>query len=173
GKNEKGGLFITSGDAHSDGYSGHSIHIRKHAGHDIDTDDDADVIIIEKGGKGEKKRVHKIKKTIEADGDIEEYLDGDNVVIVEKTGKDKKKKMHKIKVGNSGSKGGGVVFSGDDDSDPLVLIDGKESTKKQAEAMDPETIEKIEVLKGESATEKYGKKAKDGVVLITTNKKED
>ena len=76
--------------------------------------------------------------------------------------------MHKIRVEKAHGKG--MVFLGDDGGDPLVFIDGKETSKKKAEEMDPEEIEKIEVLKGDGAVEKYGKKAKDGVILITTKK---
>ena len=43
-------------------------------------------------------------------------------------------------------------------------------TKEEFKALDKGEIEKIEVSKGKSAMEKYGKKAKDGVVEITTKK---
>ena len=36
--------------------------------------------------------------------------------------------------------------------------------------IDPNTIKEVEVLKGEKAVEKYGDKAKDGVVIIITKK---
>jgi TonB-dependent SusC/RagA subfamily outer membrane receptor len=52
------------------------------------------------------------------------------------------------------------------DSNPLVIIDGKESDKLKE--LSPGQIESINVLKGESATNKYGTKAKDGVIEITT-----
>jgi TonB-dependent SusC/RagA subfamily outer membrane receptor len=50
---------------------------------------------------------------------------------------------------------------------PYILIDGKEYTRPVSD-IDPETIEKIDVLKGESAKKLYGEKAKDGAILITT-----
>ena len=53
---------------------------------------------------------------------------------------------------------------------PLFYIDGKKASEQEVKALKPDAIDKIEVLKGEKATEKYGKKAKDGVVLITTKK---
>jgi TonB-dependent SusC/RagA subfamily outer membrane receptor len=37
--------------------------------------------------------------------------------------------------------------------------------------MSPNDIEKIEVLKDATAKEKYGDKAKDGVIMVTTKKK--
>ena len=40
------------------------------------------------------------------------------------------------------------------------------------ENLDSEKIKSINVLKGESATKKYGKKAKDGVIEITTKDKD-
>jgi TonB-dependent SusC/RagA subfamily outer membrane receptor len=53
---------------------------------------------------------------------------------------------------------------------PLFLLDGKPIT--EIEDIEPESIERIEVLKDESATILYGEKGKNGVVLITS-KKED
>ncbi len=53
---------------------------------------------------------------------------------------------------------------------PLFFIDGKKASEKEVKALDPDAIEKMEVLKGDKATKEYGKKAKDGVVLITTKK---
>ncbi|WP_289644443.1 hypothetical protein [Maribacter aestuarii] len=50
------------------------------------------------------------------------------------------------------------------------MVDGKASNAKKVKEMAPETIESINILKGESAIKKYGKKAKDGVIEITTKK---
>ena len=63
-------------------------------------------------------------------------------------------------------------ISGDSDKEPLFILDGKKVSKKVIDELDSDQIEKIEVLKGDSATKEYGKKAKDGVVVITTKKKE-
>ena len=54
---------------------------------------------------------------------------------------------------------------------PLCIVDGKEITYDEMKALDPQTIDHIEVLKDQDAKEKYGEKAKNGVVLITTKKK--
>ena len=56
--------------------------------------------------------------------------------------------------------------------EPLVVIDGKvfKDTKK-LEGLDPGRIENISVLKDASAVEKYGRKARNGVIEITTRKK--
>ena len=54
--------------------------------------------------------------------------------------------------------------------DVLYIIDGKEMTSGSMKDIDPNTIKMINVLKGEGATKKYGEKAKNGVVEITTKK---
>jgi serine protease Do len=51
---------------------------------------------------------------------------------------------------------------------PLYIVDGKEL--KNINQISPNDIEKIDVLKGSSATALYGKKGKKGVVVITTKK---
>jgi TonB-dependent SusC/RagA subfamily outer membrane receptor len=51
------------------------------------------------------------------------------------------------------------------EGDPLYIVDGKRV--KNLDDIDPNTIEKIEVLKGESAIEKYGNKGKNGVIVVT------
>lgn len=50
---------------------------------------------------------------------------------------------------------------------PLIICDGKEITKEAMEKIDPNAIEAITVLKGESAKALYGEKGKDGVIVIT------
>jgi serine protease Do len=52
---------------------------------------------------------------------------------------------------------------------PLYIVDGKEI--KNVNEISPTDIEKIDVLKGASATALYGKKGEKGVVVITTKKK--
>ncbi len=55
---------------------------------------------------------------------------------------------------------------------PLIVVDGVISSKK-VEDFDPETIQSINVLKGEMATKKYGEKGKDGVLEIALKHKEE
>ncbi|MDQ6815754.1 MAG: TonB family protein, partial [Bacteroidota bacterium] len=52
---------------------------------------------------------------------------------------------------------------------PLVVLEEKEMTWEEFNKRDikPEKIESINVLKDKSATEKYGDKGKDGVIIIT------
>jgi TonB family protein len=53
----------------------------------------------------------------------------------------------------------------------LWVVDSKEITTEIAKKIKPEDIEKVEVLKDESATKLYGEKGKNGVILVTTKKK--
>jgi len=106
-------------------------------------------------------------KIIEDDGEkkvIEIIEDGDkNVFHIKKDG-DKLKK-HKI------SKTDNFVFISDGDGkEPLIFIDGKEASKEEMEKLDSNSIESVNVYKGESAIKKYGEKAKNGVIQITTKK---
>jgi hypothetical protein len=52
---------------------------------------------------------------------------------------------------------------------PMVIINGIVSNKKRLDELKPDQIEKMEVLKGEKALEKY--KSPNGVIIITTKKK--
>ena len=116
-----------------------------------------------------EKGTHKVKviedEDVHADSEhlveVIEEKDGKKIVTIHKKG-DKKNKVIK--------KGENFMFIGDGDDNPLIIIDGKEVTDKEMKELGPDAIEKIEVLKGEKATEKYGDKGKDGVILITTKK---
>lgn len=50
----------------------------------------------------------------------------------------------------------------------LIFADGKKITRHEMKEIPPNTIQSINVLKGETALKKYGQKAKDGAVEITT-----
>lgn len=54
--------------------------------------------------------------------------------------------------------------------DVLYIMDGKEISEKDMKDLSPNMIQSINVLKGEAAIKKYGDKAKNGVVEITTKK---
>jgi hypothetical protein len=54
---------------------------------------------------------------------------------------------------------------------PLFIIDGKEMIDSILTKLKPDDIESLIALSGLKATEKYGEKAKDGVIIITTKKK--
>ncbi len=68
---------------------------------------------------------------------------------------------------------GYLFFNHDGKGTPLFYLDGKKISEKAVKKLKPETIEKIEVSKGEKAIEKYGKKAKNGVVEISLKDKDN
>lgn len=51
---------------------------------------------------------------------------------------------------------------------PLIIIDGKVQPNAEINKINPNSIEKIEVLKNESATVLYGDAGKNGVIMITS-----
>lgn len=64
----------------------------------------------------------------------------------------------------------GFLVRGDDNVNPLYIVDGKESTQEDVDKIDADQIESIIVLKDHSAKEQYGEKGKDGVIVITMKK---
>ncbi|MGN6291394.1 MAG: T9SS type A sorting domain-containing protein [Chitinophagaceae bacterium] len=60
------------------------------------------------------------------------------------------------------------------DKEPLIILDGKEverePTKSALAGIEPDNIESIRVLKDSAATLRYGTKAENGVLEITTKK---
>ena len=65
----------------------------------------------------------------------------------------------------------GFNWDGNSKPSPLIIMDGVIIEKAKMEAVNPDNIESIQVLKGKSATALYGVKGKDGVILITSKKK--
>jgi TonB-dependent SusC/RagA subfamily outer membrane receptor len=63
-----------------------------------------------------------------------------------------------------------VVITGREGHQPLYVIDGVIS-KHDTLGLYPNDIQSISVIKGIKATNLYGEKGKDGVILITTKKK--
>lgn len=64
-----------------------------------------------------------------------------------------------------------IKSGGDPAKQPLYIVDGTEV--KIVENLNPEEIERIEVLKDQSATAVYGDKGKNGVILISTKKNDN
>lgn len=58
------------------------------------------------------------------------------------------------------------------EGDPYILLEGKSITKAEMKEIKADDIESIDVLKDKSATEMYGEKGKNGVILITLKKTE-
>ena len=68
------------------------------------------------------------------------------------------------------SDGGFFFVDTDGEEGPLYVIDGKVASAKKVKKLSPSKIATINVLKGEAADKKYGAKAANGVVEITTKK---
>lgn len=68
-----------------------------------------------------------------------------------------------------------IIFNGKGSplkEQPLYILDGKEVNYEELEKkLNPSEIDNISVLKNESATTTYGDKGKNGVIIITTKKK--
>ena len=58
-----------------------------------------------------------------------------------------------------------------EDLNPLFIIDGREVKMEEVNKLIPEEIESVNVLKGQKALDKYGEKAKYGVVEIKSKSK--
>ena len=81
--------------------------------------------------------------------------------------KELKEKIDKAKKKNKKT----VKIKGKTKNAPLYVLDGEIMSGKQSvNDIAPEDIESINVLKGNEATDKYGKKAKHGVLEIRTKK---
>ena len=58
-----------------------------------------------------------------------------------------------------------------DDAQPIIIIDGKEmDTDFDMDSLDSDTIESMDVLKGQKALQKVGAKGKNGVIIIRLKK---
>lgn len=59
----------------------------------------------------------------------------------------------------------------DKENPPMLLVDGEEVSYDGMKGINPNSIESMEVLKGQSALDQYGEKAKNGVIKIKLKKK--
>jgi hypothetical protein len=119
--------------------------------------DDGEEMEIHEGGKHEKHI-----KIISSDG--EKGGKGKNVFIMKDSDDDEDIEI---------IEGDGEAFffmDTEKGEKPLYIIDGKEVNEKKFKSISPKEIATVNVWKGDKAIEKYGKKAKDGVVEITTKK---
>lgn len=64
-------------------------------------------------------------------------------------------------------------FQSGANTDPLILLDGVESSKLDLSRLAPEDIESFSVLKDASATAMYGARGANGVIMVTTKKGEE
>lgn len=95
-------------------------------------------------------------KKIMIETDFDENDDGNNT-----------DEVIKITTKNDDSNNKKIIFSSNNDKEPLIILDGKEITKKEMDALDTDAIKSIDVYKGTKAIEKYGKKAINGVIVIS------
>lgn len=75
------------------------------------------------------------------------------------------------KYGEKGKNGVIIIHLKEDldtHAQPLYILDGEEIDKSVMEAISPDSIESVEVLKNDAAIKKYGAKGKNGVIIITT-----
>ncbi|MDQ1087818.1 M56 family metallopeptidase [Siphonobacter sp. SORGH_AS_1065] len=106
----------------------------------------------------------------------EYYLDDEKVTQkeVEKVNADQIKSVEVVKA-NSGDENAtsqvkiSLLKTDTQVKTPMYIVDGKEAT--DVSNIEPNTIKEVHVLKDASAMEKYGSKAKDGVILIFTKNK--
>lgn len=61
-----------------------------------------------------------------------------------------------------------IIRGKSSDKKPLIILDGKEISDMKD--ISPEDIESVSILKDKSATEIYGDKGKDGVIIVTGKK---
>ena len=123
---------------------------------DIHIEEDTKIFITDDNDDSNSKKI-KVVKSRNNNGQNHVYIHTDS---------DDENDVHVIS-----KEGNGFFFIDTDESkDELYIVDGKPSNAKKVKKMAPDTIESINILKGESAVEKYGKKAKDGVIEITTKK---
>ncbi len=180
--------------------SGSNVFVITETEYEDDNGQDTKYIVRSNGKKGKVKAIKTSKniELISGDDDIVEVIvegknndtqetiivngkriileeEDDNIVV---KGSAKVKTLHKLNnltdsnkdiiiLNNSGNK---IYFSSDDGKAPLIIIDGKESTEENLLEISSDNIESMTVLKDKSAIEKYGDKAKDGVVIIKTKK---
>jgi bla regulator protein BlaR1 len=131
--------------------NGDTMHlVKSNNAHDVLIDSDDDIIFIKKDSKDKKiHKIVKIKTNGKEDG-INWISDNDKNVIVNG------KNDTKVKIISS------------DAEAPIMMLNGKEISHEEMEKIDPNTIDNIDVIKGDAAIKKYGNKGKNGIILISS-----
>ena len=122
------------------------------------------VWVSESGDSTKLKRIEIIE--------IDEENGGEKQVFIKKMGDGEDDDVEVI-INGSGDVHKGhdkMIFISDDGEKPLMIVDGKEVEGGSLEDIDSDRIETVNVYKGDKAIEKYGEKAKNGVVIINTKK---
>ena len=130
----------------------------------LNTSTNTPLIIVDgkKSSMDEMENIHpdNIDKVtvLKAENATAEYgNDGKNGAIIVEKKKTKLAKVVKLK-----SKNG--------DGEPIIFLDGKKITPKQLRDLDESNLESVSVYKGDDAIERFGKKAKNGVIEISSKK---
>ncbi len=127
----------------------------------FDEDPDEEGVHVIVNSDGDKKRVLRKKirlknsKSDKKDGHVFIMKDSDDHEDIEVIGED----------------GGFFFIDTNGKEKPLFIVDGKEASEKQVKKLLPKDVETVNVYKGKKSIAKYGKKAKNGVVEITTKNK--
>ena len=125
-------------------------------------DKDVNYVTIKKVGEEKHKNVVMIR----TDDEKKIHVKRDkNIVVIKDSVSDEE---NEVILGDEDSRF--FYIKDDGKRKPLYYIDGKKSESKDFKNMSPDEIESISVLKGDTAVEKYGKKAKNGVIEVTTKK---
>ncbi|WP_299129096.1 M56 family metallopeptidase [uncultured Winogradskyella sp.] len=63
------------------------------------------------------------------------------------------------------------IYINSDNTEPLIILDGKVLKNRKLMDINADSIEKVDVLKGDTATKLYGDNGKHGVIIITSKNK--
>ncbi len=164
------------------------VHTNKTAIWVTDSDSDPEEIII-KEENGDRKIFIDGEEVDEDDLEENSFTfysndeDDDHKIKIISSGKNSKKikkknKSSEVHIINKDNDNTSIEIINSDKSDisvrtggnkkPLYLIDGEEVSAKVFAKFETDKIKSVNVYKGKSAKKKYGKKAKNGVVEITT-----
>ena len=153
-------VFVSDdgGETHVKVVNGEKVFEEKHGPHS------ETVWVSESGDTTKLKRIEVIE--------IDEDSDGEKTVIVKKFRKDGEEMEVNVEVVEGDHEKGKskMMFISEGDEKPLMIVDGKEVEGGSLEDINSDDIETVKVYKGDKAIEKYGDKAKNGVVVIKTKK---
>lgn len=118
----------------------------------------------------------KITSTKKADKINPDDIESINVLkgkhAIEKYGEKAKNGVIEISTKPQNSKNKPVLkIKGASINNPLYIVDGKKMSAKKVNKINPDNIERVDVLKVDKAIEMYGEEAKNGVVIITSKTK--
>ncbi len=134
-----------------------------------------DSVSVSKFGKEGKNGVVVITKKYKNGSTTTVSENGTKTVVVTRVQKDKKSKNETttttVTSDNNGSKQAKTIIfrqTGGQDK-PLIILDGQ-ADDAEIDKIDPNNIESITVLKDSTAIKTYGKKGKNGVIIIKSKK---